>query len=74
MVHTTPCWVESISICYEEEPQMGNDSKKKQHFLQYKRKQINNKEAYTDELKSKGSKVGFAAVFANITRWGALVE
>ena len=49
---------------------MENDSKKKQHFLQHK----NNKEAYTDRSKSTGSKVGFAAVLANITRGGALPE
>ena len=34
----------------------------------------NNKEAYTDGSKSRGRKVSFAAVFADITRRGALPQ
>ena len=34
----------------------------------------NNKEAYTDGSNSTGNKVSFAAVFADITRRGALPE
>ena len=34
----------------------------------------NNKGAYTDGSKNTGRKVGFAAVFTNITRRGALLE
>ena len=53
---------------------MRNDSEKKQYFLQHKRKHKNNKEAYTDGSKSTGSKMGFAAVFADITRRGAIPD
>ena len=53
---------------------MGNDSEKKQHFLQHEGKHNNNKEAYTDGSKSTGSKVGFVAVSADITRRRALPE
>ena len=42
---------------------MGNDSEKRQHFLQHKEKHKNNMEGYTDESKSKESKIGFSAVF-----------
>ena len=45
---------------------------RKQHFLQHKGNHSNNKEAYTDGSKSTGKKVGFAAVFKDITRRGAL--
>ena len=38
----------------------GNDSKRKQHFLQHKENHNNNKEAYTDESKNTRRKVGFA--------------
>ena len=43
--------VNNIIICYERETHMGNDSERKQHFLQHKGKHSNNKEAYTDEIK-----------------------
>ena len=46
---------------------MGNDRKRK-HFLHQKRKHSNKKETYTGGSKSTGRKVGFAAVFADITR------
>ena len=55
-------------FCYEEETHIGNDSKRKQHFLQHKGNHSNNKEAYTDKSKSTERKVGFAAVFVDITR------
>ena len=38
----------------------------------HKKNRSNNKEAYTNRSKSIGRKVGFAAVFADITRRGAL--
>ena len=51
-----------------------NDSERKQYFLQHKENHSNKKEAYTDGSKSTGRKVGFAAVFTDITRRGALPE
>ena len=47
----------------------GNESERKQHFLQQKEKYGSSKKAYTDESKSTGRKV-----FADITRRGALPE
>ena len=47
---------------------MKEKYEKKQHFLQYKGKHSNNKEAYTDRSKSIGRKVDFAVVFADISR------
>ena len=41
---------------------MGNDSERKQHFLQHKEKHSHNKEASTDGSKSTGRKAGFAAL------------
>ena len=41
---------------------------RKQNFLQPKEKHSNNKEAYTDGLKNTCRKVGFAAIFTDITR------
>ena len=41
-------------------------------FLQQKGKHSNKKKANTDRSKSKGRKVGFAAVFMDIIRRGAL--
>ena len=52
----------------------GSDNERKQHFLQHKEKHINMKETYTDGSKSTGRKVGFAAVFTDITRRGSLPE
>ena len=40
----------------------------------YTENDSNNKEAYTDGLKSTGRKVGFGAVFEDITRRGAVPE
>ena len=40
---------------------MENDSERKQHFLKHKEKCSNNKEAYTEGLKSTGKRVGFEA-------------
>ena len=50
------------------EKRTGNDSERKRHFVQHKGNHNNNEEAYSDLSKSTGSKVGFAAVFANNTR------
>ena len=50
----------------------GNDSRRKQHFLHHKGKHNNKKETYSDGSKSTRRKVGFAAVFADITRRGAI--
>ena len=55
-------------FCYEGEKCFRNDNERKQHFLQHK----SNKEAFTDGSKSIGRKVGFAAVFTDTTRRGAL--
>ena len=52
--------------------QTGNESETKQHFLQYKGKYGSSKEAYTDGSKSTGRKLGYAAVFTDTTRRGAL--
>ena len=46
----------------------GNDSKRKQHFLQQKGKRSNNKKPYINGLKSTRRKVCFAAVFVDIRR------
>ena len=69
-----PLWlVNNILFCYEKETHTENVSEIKQHFLQHKEKLGINKEAYTDGSKSTGRKVG-AAVFADITKRGALPE
>ena len=69
-----PSWmVNNISFCYEGEKCFGNDNERKQHFLQHKEKHKSNKEAFTDGSKSIGRKVGFAAVFTDTTRRGALL-
>ena len=68
----TPWLVNNILFSYEGETHTGNNSERKQHFLKHKGKQINNKEAYIDGSKSIGRKIGFAAVFVDITRRGAL--
>ena len=64
----------NISFYYEGEKCSGNDNERKQHFLQHKEKHKSNKEAFTDGSKSIGRKVGFAAVFTDTTRRGALPE
>ena len=65
---TTTTWlVSNILFCYEGETQTGNNSEKKQHFLQHREKHDNNKEAYSDGSKSTRRKVGSAAVFTDIT-------
>ena len=51
-----------------------NESERKQHFLQHKRKHGSSKEAYTNRSKSTERKVGYAAVFIDTTRRGALLE
>ena len=50
-------------FCYEGETHTRNDEIK-----QHKEKHRNNKEAYIDESKSAGQKVGFATVFVDIIR------
>ena len=70
---TTPQLVNNILLCYGGK-RIRNGSKRKQYFLQHKEKHSNNKEAYTDGSKSTGRKVGFAVVFTDITRRGALPE
>ena len=49
-------------FCYEGDKHTGNENEKNQHFLQHKEKHISSKEAYTDESKSTGKKVGYAAL------------
>ena len=59
----------------QKPPQLINKKiyiEKKHHFLQHTEKPKNTKEAYTDESKSIGRKVGFAAVFTDITTRGVL--
>ena len=46
----------------------------KQNFILHKEKHKDMKEAYMDGSKSTGRKVGFAAVFTDITRRGTLPE
>ena len=70
----TPWLINSIIFCYNAEKHTGNDNKKKQHFFQQKGNHSNNKEAYTERSKSTERKVGFASVFEDITRRGALPE
>ena len=70
-----PPWlVNNIIICYKRETNTGNDSGRKQHFLQHEETHSDIKEAYTDESKSTGRKIGFAAAFADNTRRGVLPE
>ena len=70
-----PLWlVNNILFCYEGDKHTGNESEKKQHFLQHKEKHSSSKEAYTDGSKSTGRKVGYAAVFTDSTRREALPE
>ena len=66
--------VNSIIFCYDGEKHTGNESERKQHFLQHKGNHSNNKEAYTDGSKITGMKVGFAAVFEDFTRKEALPQ
>ena len=63
-----------ITIPYEVYKHTKNESERKQHFLQHKGKHGNSKEAYTNGSKSTGMKVGYAAVFTDTTRGGALPE
>ena len=52
-----PPWlVNNMLFCYESDKHTGNESKKKQHFLQHKEKHSSSKEAYTDRSKSTGRK------------------
>ena len=44
---------------------------RKKHILQHKKTHLK-KETYTDRLKTIGKKVGFATIFTNTTRKGAL--
>ena len=41
-------------MSHEGEKHTGNESERKQHFLQHKGKHFNSKEAYTDGSKSTG--------------------
>ena len=67
-----PWMINNLSLYYMGERCNGSDNERKQHFLQHKGKHNNNKEAYTDGSKRTGRNVGFAVVFADITRRGAL--
>ena len=51
-------------ILLQRKTHTGNDSERKQNFLQHKENHSNN----TDGSKSTGRKVGFAAVYADIIR------
>ena len=63
-----PWLVNNKLFCYEGDKHTGNESEKKQHFLQQKGKHGSSKEAYMDGSKSTGRKVGYAAVFTDTTR------
>ena len=70
-----PPWlVNNILFYYEGDKHTRNVSVKNQHLLQHKKKHSSSKEAYTEGSKSTGRKVGYAAVFTNNTRRGALPE
>ena len=71
---TTPWLVNNILFGYEGDKHTENESERKQHFLQHKKKHSSTKEAYTDGSKSTGKKVGYAAIFTDTTRRGALLE
>ena len=64
--------VNNILFCYEGDKHTGNDSEKKQHFLQDKVKHSSSKEAYTDGTKNIGRKVGYGSVFTDSIRRGTL--
>ena len=66
--------VNNIIFCYDAEKYTENENEEKKHFLQHKGNHSNNKEAYIDGSKNTGKKVGFAAVFEDITRRAALLE
>ena len=54
-----PPWlVNNILFCYEGDKHTGNESEKKQHFLQHKEKHSSSKGVFTDGSKSTGRKVG----------------
>ena len=61
-------------FCYEGDKHTGNESKKKQHFLQHKGKHSSSKESYTDGSKSTRRRVGYADVRTDKTRCGVLPE
>ena len=62
----------NILFCYEGDKHTGNESERKQHFLQHKEEHCISKEAYTHGSKSRGRKLGYAAVFTDTTRREAL--
>ena len=66
--------VNNILFGYEGDKHTENESERKQHFLKHKGKHGSIKEAYTDGSKITGRKVGFAAIFEDITRRGTLPE
>ena len=70
----SPWLLNNIIFCYDGEKHTGNDSERKQNFLQHKGNHSSNKEAYTDGSKSTERRVEFAAEFADITRREALLE
>ena len=62
----------NILFCYKGDKNTGNESEKKQHFLQHKLKRGSSNEAYKEHRKK--SRVLYAAVFTVPTRRGALPE
>ena len=73
-IKSTGLYLRKLESIYMKEKHMRNDSARKQHFQQHKRKHSNNKKAYTDGSKSSRRKVGYADVFTNVTKRGALPE
>ena len=69
-IHLTqqpPLLINNIHFCYDGDSSVNDDNEREQ-FLQHEEKHENTKEAYTDRSQSIGKKLGFAAVFTNITR------
>ena len=62
-----PIWlINNVHFCYDKNSPANNDNEKK-HFLQHKERHKNTKKVYKDGSNSTGRKVGFAAVFTDIT-------
>ena len=68
----SPNLVNNIAFCYVRKPPTDIVLEKKQHFIENMEKHTNNDKVYTNGSKSKEKKVGFAAVFQDITKRGAL--
>ena len=70
----SPLLVNDILFCYEGDKHTGNESEKKQHFLQHKEKHSSSKKAYTGGSKNTEREVGYTVVFTDSSRRGAHPE